>query len=1002
MTRAAGLERWRGLRTTRHLGRRLLILYALTAAVVATVFSTALLTSWVDTATLLALMARRSTGHQAIARLQASERNGTTLLLEYLATGDPTTLARYRATLAERQDALNGLGDLPPDKADPNGMVTLRARFADVDRAAERAIAARQAGGTDAALADWRADGAPLVEALAVQIGAIDTAQDRTQRGELDSVRRNNGTLILLTIFSATAVALVGLWITRRVILSVTRPLESLARAAAAIGAGNLATRVAPGLSVEFDMLGGVMNTMAGQLAASRDELQHALAATERRNRELRLLGDVGAALDSSLDLAQIVDRCLDSVITAFGATAGAIVLFGESGETWRWRDTGSRTPEPAPGEVGEIVRAALVEPALEAGCALILPRGETLTLAIVPLEAAVRTHGVLALVASPGWTLDERDLALLEQIGRQIARAVENVQLYLAEKGRSAEAGMLAQMAQLTSGTLDLDRLARLIARYAVQVLGVDRCIIGFFDHQGEGRGEVDAGPTLQRLYQYGFQTQQESPSEDEREQLQALVAQYMGNGQTLIVSDAQLDLRPEVGDLAARLRARSFIGVPLIARERQVGLIYLDTREPRQHSFGPQDQRILTAIADQAAAAIDAARLYEAERRRGAQLRVLNETGQQIAAAAQLDELFARVTTTIRDTFGYQLVRIGLIDGDELAFVASAGAGVPAEEQRLALDDEHPATLVARLGRPEVVVESTGWREQRVGLIVPLRTKESVIGVLEVAGSDDGRASAFDEDDERTLGSLGDQLGTAVEKSRLQERALGLAVVEERNRLARELHDSVTQALFSISLTIEAARLLLRRDLDATERHLAGLGERTQEALTEMRALIHSLRPAGLEDQGLIPALTRQAERVRREHLLPVEVTVEGRHWLRLDEEQERELFRIAQEALNNVVKHASATRASLRLRATQEAFTLVIEDNGKGFDPAAPPRRDAFGVLGMRERVLLLHGTIAIDTAPGEGTRVVVTVPRPGYETTERRPAGRFEAIAVTGGG
>ena len=229
--------------------------------------------------------------------------------------------------------------------------------------------------------------------------------------------------------------------------------------------------------------------------------------------------------------------------------------------------------------------------------------------------------------------------------------------------------------------------------------------------------------------------------------------------------------------------------------------------------------------------------------------------------------------------------------------------------------------------------MTETESLRRGRIGLVVPLRGSESVIGVLEAVGGRPG--PGLDRDDERTLASLGDQLGIAVERSRLQERALSLAVVEERNRLARELHDSVTQSLFSITLTIEAARALLHRDLDATERQLVALGERAQEALVEMRGLIHSLRPAGLEDNGLMPALKRIAERMRREHLLTVDVTVGAGARQRPDDEQERELYRIAQEALNNIVKHAAATHVAIELDANDEALFMTIADDGKGFD-------------------------------------------------------------------
>lgn len=981
------IDRWRGARTTQHLGRQLLILYALTAAAVAAVFMSALLVTWANTTSLIGTIGQSARTNEQLAQLQRNQSEGAAALLTFLSSGESGDLESYRSASARRQETLESL--VANERLTPDQAARLRVEFASIDRSAERAIAERGANGTAPALAFWLASGKPQIDAAIGRLSELSTTQQRAREDELGVVRRNHALTVALTICFSGAVAFLGLWVTRGVILSITRPLEALAIAAAAIGEGRLDTRVAPGLSVEFDMLGGVMNQMASHLSESRAELQDALAATERRNRELRLLSEVGDALDSALDLDLIIERSLAIILPAFAMHLGAVVILDEASERWHWWEGEGTARDDTAAErrtgwqrtIGEALGAAAESAGrIRVSAVSDMASGELVRLALVPLEAAVRTHGVLALVAPIAWAPDAQDRLLLGQIGGQLARAVENVLLYIAEKGRSAETGMLAQMAQLTSGALDLDRLARLIARYAVRVLGVDRCIIGFFDPRGDAAGRV----ILQRLYQYGFQPPQAAFVEGEPESLQAIVRQHMLDGQAVVAVDAHSDERVAVQELARRLDARSFITMPLVARERHVGLIYLDTREPHGHTFGAQDRRILHAIADQAAAAIDGAWRYESERRRAAQLRLLNETGQQIAAIDDLHRLFAEVTTRIRDAFGYDRVRIGLIDDDELDFVAGASriAEAPAwgdhPAARLPLSADRPQAEVARTGQPRALAESEAGRRVRVGLIVPLRGTASIVGVLEAVGE---RPGGFDRDDERTLASLGDQLGIAVERNRLQERALSLAVVEERNRLARELHDSVTQALFSMNLTIEATRLLLRRDLDATERQLVALGERAQEALSEMRALIHSLRPAGLEDNGLIPALKRWAERLRREHLLAAEVLVAPAARQRPDDEQERELYRIAQEALNNVIKHAAATRVVIRLMAEADDLVLEIEDDGKGFDQSLAARDDAFGILGMHERAALIGGSVAIDSHPGGGTRVRVTVPRGG---------------------
>jgi nitrate/nitrite-specific signal transduction histidine kinase len=957
--------RWRERRSTHHLGRRLLILYVITAAAVAAVFTVALMINWASMLELSTTTARIAHAYRDLSALQTSERNSNLRLLGYLSNGDDATLLDYRASLTTRQRALDQVASTARDDASLAAVTELGRQFDMLDSAAAHAIAQRNNGTEREALNGWQIESrTPLVQ-IERQITVIEQAQERAQDDAAETGQRSRVITILLTFIFATATALLGLWIVRRVILSITRPLEALATAAAAIGAGQLETRVAAGLSSEFDMLGGVMNTMAARLAESRDALHTALVATERRNHELHLLSAVGDALDSSLDLGVIIDRSLDVVCTAFGAQGGAIALYDEDGERWHWHDRADNDSAPVRPAIRELAHRAIRELTPDQEQLIVAHHDHTRTLTIMPLDTAVRTRGLLALLTAPSWQPDERERALLGQVSGQIARAIENVRLYVAEKGRSAEAGMLAQMAQLTTGTLDPDRLVRLIARYAVHSLGVDRCIVGFFDP----RASDVAQQTVQRLYQYGFQPHQTPLGTGDRERLEAIVQHHMLEGQMLVVTDAADDERPAIGELARALGSRSFISVPLMARERRLGVIYLDIRAPRQQFFGAQDRRILAAIADQAAAALDGARLYEAERRRGAQLLLLNQTSQQIVASAQLDTLFAGVAATLQQTLGYEAARIGLLTDGAMRFIPTTE-----REQRVArATGEDIAWVLGQHG-----VRRFGGRDDaggRRGLLVPLTTKTGVIGVLEVVAA--AHSTPLDTEDERTLLALADQLATAVERSRLQERALSLAVVEERNRLARDLHDSVTQSLFSMNLTIEAARMLLDRDTAAAAQQLTQLRDRTQQTLAEMRDLIHSLRPSELSEQGLVVALRRWGERIRHEHLLPVEVQVEGLLPLNLSEQQERELFRIAQEALNNVIKHAAASRAIVRLRNDARALSLLIEDDGHGFDPDGPLRSDAFGTRGMRERAALLGGAVVFDSQTEGGTRVVVTI-------------------------
>lgn len=203
-------------------------------------------------------------------------------------------------------------------------------------------------------------------------------------------------------------------------------------------------------------------------------------------------------------------------------------------------------------------------------------------------------------------------------------------------------------------------------------------------------------------------------------------------------------------------------------------------------------------------------------------------------------------------------------------------------------------------------------------------------------------------------------------------------LAVVEERNRLARDLHDSVTQALYGLTLSAEAAaRQITAGELDAAGAQLREVQAMAKQALREMRLLIYELRPPVLEEGGLAAALKERLQAVEGRVGLATSLAVEGNG--RLPPAVEAELDRITQEALNNALKHAHAHQIAVQLRQDEKSVALEIADDGIGFDPGATQDHGGLGLRGMAERVARLGGWLAIESRPGEGTRVRVEVPR-----------------------
>lgn len=252
-----------------------------------------------------------------------------------------------------------------------------------------------------------------------------------------------------------------------------------------------------------------------------------------------------------------------------------------------------------------------------------------------------------------------------------------------------------------------------------------------------------------------------------------------------------------------------------------------------------------------------------------------------------------------------------------------------------------------------------------------VPMRAKGRVVGVFGVLGEAGRR---FGKDEVTLLASIADQVGVAVENARLYQQAEQLAVMEERERLAHDLHDSVTQSLYSLTLLAEAARRLVRAgEVERAGDYLTRLGETAQDALKQMRLLVYRLRPPALEREGLVGAIQQRLGAVERRagvkaHLLASDS-------IKLPAPIEECLYRITQEALNNALKHAMASSVTVRIQVVDSHADLEVADNGVGFDPDAPEHQQGMGLASMRERAKKLGGTLHVLSAPGQGTRVRV---------------------------
>ncbi len=253
------------------------------------------------------------------------------------------------------------------------------------------------------------------------------------------------------------------------------------------------------------------------------------------------------------------------------------------------------------------------------------------------------------------------------------------------------------------------------------------------------------------------------------------------------------------------------------------------------------------------------------------------------------------------------------------------------------------------------------------------PVRAKGRILGVFSVFSRAEHH---FSQDEITLLTSISHQIGVAVENARLYQEAAQLAVMEERRRLARDLHDSVTQSLFSVTLLAEASNRLLRGgELSNAEQHLTWLNETAQNALKEMRLLIFELRPMDLETGGLVAAVQQRLNAVERRTGIKAHLIADQSAELPIHLEEG--LYRIIQEALNNTLKHAAATSITIHITIRPTETTVQISDDGIGFERDDVYRLGGLGLESIRERVENMGGTLRIKSAIGQGTHITICV-------------------------
>jgi signal transduction histidine kinase len=425
-----------------------------------------------------------------------------------------------------------------------------------------------------------------------------------------------------------------------------------------------------------------------------------------------------------------------------------------------------------------------------------------------------------------------------------------------------------------------------------------------------------------------------------------------------------------------------RSFLGVPVTARGRVYGNLYM-TEKQGGEDFDVDDERALTLLATQAGVAIENAQLYEEAQDRARRLEAVRAITTAILAGTDSGEILGLVVGHARELVGADLATLALPAGTDQLVIEAADGLLSEELQGATFPASGSVTgEVLRTGKAVALADASADDRTaqpiiraRVGpaLFIPLAVRGHTLGSLTVANARGG--APLREAAVQLVETFAEQAAVALEYARLQRELQRLAVLEDRERIAKELHDGAIQSLFAVGMGLQGSALLAGSD-DLRAR-LQNAVEELDRVIRDLRNYIFGLRPGILADRQLDEALHRLVEEFQQRTGVLAIAEIDPAVAAELTG-RAADVVQLAREALSNVSRHAQAATCRVSLYQDQDGGVLEVDDDGRGFDPTQAPRTGQ-GLSNLRERAERLGGHTEISSTPGQGTRVRVTIPR-----------------------
>jgi signal transduction histidine kinase len=385
--------------------------------------------------------------------------------------------------------------------------------------------------------------------------------------------------------------------------------------------------------------------------------------------------------------------------------------------------------------------------------------------------------------------------------------------------------------------------------------------------------------------------------------------------------------------------------------------------------------------------------------DQREGPALEALSEAVGAIAGVLDVEHVLQLIVDRVRELVGARYAALGIVNEGAIERFITSGI-TPEQRARLGRPPEGHGLLglIISEGRsiriPDISAHPASYGFpphhplMRSLLGVPVRVKGRPIGNLYL--TDKEGVAEFSEQDQRLTELFALHAGIAIENARLYEAVQRLAVIEERDRIGRDLHDGIIQGIYAVTLSLEDVEQLTKEEPGEAMVRVDRAIDALHATIRDLRNFIFGLRPELVDQTDLPSLLAALADQVRQNSLIDVEVQLPDAP-VELPAHVRAELLQIAREALSNVARHSGGTRAELALVVSGEEVALTIVDNGRGFDPAAADAEEHYGLRNMRDRAVALRGSLDLDAVTGAGTRIIVRIPAVGYTANTPRPTG-----------